>query len=85
MIMYHTPMKGFAEPWQVTLFLVLFKELAQSRFYFADRERSLDCIAQLGITVEQAKVEILGLTLDDYYRGQIADTSPEGGEYWEFG
>jgi len=70
---------------QVTLFLILFKELAQNRFTFADREESLDTLARLGITVKQAKEEILGLTYQDYYRGPIPDTSSKRGVYWEFG
>jgi len=62
-----------SQQWQVTLFLMLFKELAQNLFTFAEREESLDTIARLGITVKQAKVEILGLTYQDYYRGPIPD------------
>ena len=74
-----------AQPWQVTLFLILFKEFAQNKFIFAERDKSLDTIARLGITIQQAKQEILGLTYEDYYRGPIPDTGPKGGEYWEFG
>ena len=73
------------QQWQVTLFLMLFKELSQNAFTFAERKRSLDTMAQLGITVEQAKGEILGLTYQDYYRGPISDRGSKGGEYWEFG
>ena len=73
------------QQWQVTLFLILFKELSQNAFTFAERKRSLDTIACLGITVEQAKEEILGLTYQDYYRGPIPDTGSKGGKYWEFG
>jgi len=58
------------QQWQVTLFLILFKELAQNLFTFANREESLDTLARLGITVKQAKEEILGLTYQDYYRGR---------------
>lgn len=74
-----------AEPWQVTLFLFQFKEFAQKKLSFAERDKTLDTIAQLGITIPQAKEEILGLTYEDYYRGPIPDTGPKGGEYWEFG
>ena len=59
------------QQWQVTLFLMLFKELSQNDFKFAEREKSLGTIASLGITVKQAKEEILGLTYQDYYRGPI--------------
>ena len=71
------------QPWQVTLFLMLFKELSQNAFTFAERKKSLDTMAHLGITIKQAKEEILGLTYQDYYRGPISDTNPKGGEYWE--
>jgi hypothetical protein len=75
-----------AEPWQVTLFLFQFKEFVQKNFSFAKRDESLNTIARLGITIPQAKKEILGLTYEDYYRGPIPDTdSKKGGEYWEFG
>ena len=74
------------ERWKVTLFLSQFKEFAQKNFSFAERDKSLDTIARLGITIHQAKDEVLGLTYEDYYRGPIPDTdSKKGGEYWEFG
>ena len=76
---------GSARPSQVTLFLVLFKGLAQDRFKFVDRQGSLETIAQLGITVAQAKQEILGLTYQDYYRGPLPDLDHEGEKFWEFG
>lgn len=74
-----------AQPWQVTLFLSQFKKFAQNVFSFYAREESLDTIAHLGITIPQAKKEILGLTYEDYYRGPIPDTGSKGGEYWDFG
>ena len=77
-------MRG-AEQWKVKLFLFEFKKFAQKQFTFADRDKSLDTIARLGITVPQAKGEILGLTYEDYYRGPIPDTGSKGSEYWEFG
>ena len=74
------------QPWQVTLFLFQFKEFAQKTFSFAERDKSLDTIARLGITVQQAKDEILGLTYEDYCGGPIPDIdSKKGGKYWEFG
>ena len=73
------------QPWQITLFLMLFKELSQKDFTFAERKKSLDTMARLGITVQQAKDEILELTYQDYYRGPIPDADSKGGEYWEFG
>ena len=75
----------YAQPWQVTLFLFQFKEFAQNKFILAERDESRDTIARLGITIPQAKQEILGLTYEAYYRGPIPDTGPKGGEYLEFG
>ena len=75
----------YAEPYQITNFLMLFKEFAKSNFYFVDRKKNLDCLARLGITIQQAKVEILGLTYEDYYRGPIPDKDRKGEEFWEFG
>jgi len=74
-----------AQPWQVTFFLNLFKEFAQSNFYFVDRKKSLDCLTHLGITVPQAKNEIMSLTYEDYHRGPLPDEGNTGGELWEFG
>jgi len=73
------------QPWQITLFLLLFKELSQDAFTFAERKKSLNTMARLGITIPQAKKEILGLTYQDYYRGPIPDRGPKGGQFWEFG
>ena len=73
------------ERWKVTLFLFQFKEFAQKNFSFAEWDKSLDTIARLGITIQQAKDEILGLTYEDYYRGPIPDKDHKGEEFWEFG
>jgi hypothetical protein len=74
-----------AEPWQVKLFLFQFKEFAQNVFSFHPRKESLETIARLGITEQQAKEEILGLTVEDYYRGPIPDKDRKGEKFWEFG
>ena len=73
-----------AEKYRIILFLYQFKEFAQKTFTFAGRD-SLDTIARLGITIQQAKQEILGLTYEDYYRGPITDKDRKGEEFWEFG
>jgi len=74
-----------AQPGQVTLFLILFKEYAQNNFKFVERGKSLDSLARLGITVKQAKEEIMGLTHEDYCRGPLPDMGGKGGKLWEFG
>ena len=48
-----------AEKYQITLFLFQFKEFAQNVFSFYSRQESLDTITHLGITIPQAKKEIL--------------------------
>ncbi len=73
------------EQWKVTLFLFQFKEFAQNILSFYPREESIDTIARLGITIPQAKQEILGLTYEDYYRGPIPDKDRKGERFWEFG
>jgi len=73
------------ERWKVTLFLFKFKEFAQNVFSFYKRQESLDTITRLGITIPQAKKEILSLTYEDYYRGPIPDKDRKGEEFWEFG
>ena len=75
----------YAEKCQITLFLFQFKEFAQNTFTFVEREESLDLIARLGITLKQAKQEIMELTYKDYYRGPIPDKDRKGEEFWEFG
>ena len=74
-----------AQPYQVTLFLMLFKQLAASNFSFVPRKKCLDTIAQLGITIQQAKSEIMSLTYKDYHRGPEPDADTTGGEVWTFG
>lgn len=42
-------------------------------------------IAELGITIAQAKEVLMELTVEDFYRGPIEDTDNEREQYWEFG
>ncbi len=73
------------EQWKVILFLYQFKKFAQNVFSFYSRQESLNTITRLGITIPQAKNEILGLTYEDYYRGPITDKDRKGEKFWEFG
>ena len=52
---------------------------------FAERERTIATVAELGITLAQAREFVLALVEADYYRGPLVDKSRHGGEYWEFG
>lgn len=76
---------AIAQRHQITLFLVLFKQLAQENFIFVPRKKCLDTLGQLGITIPQAKSEIMSLTVKDYYRGPIPDGDKPTEEFWEFG
>jgi hypothetical protein len=70
---------------QVVLFLHLMKVLATRRFYLAPRKANLDCLAHLGISLEDAKERILGLAPRDYVSGPSPDLDRPGQEVWVFG
>ncbi len=74
-----------AEQYKISLFLHLFKEFASCSFQFVPRKKNLDSLAQLGITIQQAKGIIMGLTYRNYYRGPLRDRMLPEEEIWEFG
>lgn len=57
--------------------------IRQGRWTFVPRKKNLDGLAELGITIHQAKMEILALTYRHYERGPIGDRDAEG-DLWEF-
>lgn len=62
-----------------------FKSLIkQGRWTFIERMVNLQGLADLGLTVPQAKAEILGLSFRHYDRGPEADRDREGDFIWEF-
>jgi len=63
---------------------MLFKEFATHEFSFVERDKCLDTLARLGITIPQAKSEIMSLTYEDYCKGPEPDTE-RGGDFWTFG
>ena len=75
---------SIAQPYQITLFLMLFKECATHTFSFVERHKCLDTLARLGMTIPQAKSEIMSLTYEDYCKGPELDTE-RGGDFWTFG
>jgi hypothetical protein len=56
---------------QVVLFLHLMKCCAATRFFLVPRKENLDCLARLGISVEDAKEHVLGLIPGDYVSGPL--------------
>ncbi len=62
-----------------------FKSLIkQGRWTFIERKVNLQGLAGLGLTVSQAKAEILGLSFRHYDRGPEVDRDREGDSIWEF-
>ena len=45
----------------------------------------MQALAQHGLTITDAKAELLGLVADDYYKGPKKDLDPDKpGDIWEF-
>ena len=54
-------------------------------FVFIPRQKNLQSLAQRGMTILDAKDEIMGLGVVDYYRGPKQDfDKARPGEVWEF-
>lgn len=53
------------------------------RFIFVQRRGNMNCIANLGLSIENVKSEIIGLTYKHYDRGPLPDDSRPG-DIWEF-
>lgn len=79
---------GTAEKFQVTLFLLSFKQAASSgttHFVFANRRINRDAMARLGLQVHQIKEIIFELESEDYFNGPSPDENLKDCEVWEFG
>ena len=70
---------------QVVLFLHLMKECAGRRFILVPRKENLDALARLGISLLDAKEQVLGLLPCDYVSGPEADFDRPRQEVWVFG
>jgi hypothetical protein len=70
---------------QVALFLHLMKSCASKQFQFVPRDKNLDTLALLGLTVVDAKSRVLGLVPEDYVSGPLTDLTRPGVELWVFG
>lgn len=61
------------------------KLLSEGKYDFVPRRKNLQALAKYGLTIADAKNEILGLVVDDYYKGPKQDyDSNRPGEIWEF-
>lgn len=73
-----------------TLDIVAFLEhmkglLSQGKYDFVPRRKNMQDLARYGLTITDAKNEILGLVADDYYKGPKRDLDVNRpGDIWEF-
>ena len=61
------------------------KLLSAGKYDFVPRRKNMQALAQHGLTITDAKNEILGLVVGDYYKGPKQDHDPNRpGDIWEF-
>ena len=61
------------------------KLLSAGKYDFVPRRKNMQALAQHGLTITDAKNEILGLVVSDYYKGPNQDHDPNRpGDIWEF-
>lgn len=58
--------------------------IRQDKWTFVERRVNLQGLVALGLTVPQAKAEIIGLSYRHYDRGPEADRDRDGDFIWEF-
>jgi len=70
----------------IVAFLEKMKRLVSAGKYdFVPRKKNMQALAAHGLTIRDAKAEILGLALGDYYKGPKQDLDPDRpGDIWEF-
>ncbi|MCR4647915.1 MAG: type II toxin-antitoxin system MqsR family toxin [Lachnospiraceae bacterium] len=67
-------MSGHANKSDISAYLTEVKELVSNRKYdFVPRRKNMISLAHHGLTLIDAKNEILGLTVSDYYKGPKED------------
>lgn len=59
------------------------KLITQGSFDFVPRRKNMQALAQHGLTIKDAKEEILELVINNYYKGPKKDFDKPG-EIWEF-
>ena len=59
--------------------------LSNGKYDLVPRRKNMQALAMHGLTIIDAKNEIMGFTVDDYYKGPKQDLDPNRpGEIWEF-
>ena len=79
-------MSNKASTTDITAFLEKMKKLLSAGKYdFVTRRKNMQALAQHGLTITDAKNEILGLVVGDYYKGPKQDLDlNRPGDVWEF-
>lgn len=70
----------------VSVFLAKAKNLmAVGKYVFVPRGKNMQALSDHGLTIADAKSEIIGLVVGDYYKGPKQDFDPaQPGDIWEF-
>lgn len=70
----------------IATYLARIKQLLSAGKYdFVPRRKNMQALAEHGLTINDAKNEILGLDVDDYHKGPKKDFDPgHPGDIWEF-
>ena len=87
--MMYTKAKGvtnLASSVDIVAYLTNVKSLlANGKYDFVPRRKNLQALAQHGLTIADAKAEIMGLVVSDYYKGPKQDyDANRPGDIWEF-
>ena len=79
-------MSNQARTSDISSFLALVKKLiAAGDYVFVPRGKNLQALSDHGLTVKDAKDEMLGLMVIDYYKGPKKDFDrSQPGDIWEF-
>lgn len=79
-------MSNQADTSEITAFLERVKKLiTMGKYDFVPRRKNMQALARHGLTITDAKAEILGLVAGDYYKGPKQDLdSGRPGNIWEF-
>lgn len=70
----------------ISAFLARAKNLITvGKYVFVPRSKNLQALSEHGLTLADAKSEIIGLVVGDYYKGPKQDFDPkQPGDIWEF-
>ncbi|MDD3184065.1 MAG: hypothetical protein PHD70_10010 [Anaerostipes sp.] len=61
------------------------KLVSEGKYDFVPRRKNMQSLSRYGLTIIDAKNEILGLVIGDYYKGPKQDfDKKKPGEIWEF-